>query len=180
MVHPSTPGEGSDGLAADRDYAADRDDAAGRRDLVSDDRDEAADRRDNLADDRDAEDLRTAHVLFENYRQLRQHVLDHFARIEDNAIDPADWLDLTPAGLDKLHALGAERRCVAAGSRSAIVALLDELDADLFQNRSSRPAAGRDRRAAAEDRHHSTQDRADYRARPRPLRGRPEPSRDRA
>ena len=77
MAHPSTPAEGRDVLAADRDDAADR------RDLISDDRDEAADQRDYLTGDRDAEDLRAAHDLADRYQQLRQHILDHFARIEN-------------------------------------------------------------------------------------------------
>jgi hypothetical protein len=155
MAHRRTPEEGRDGLAADRD------DAAERRDLLSEDRDEAADRRDNLAADRDTKDLRTAHDLAYRYQQLRRHVLDHFARIENTAIDPADWPDLTPAALDQLHALVAEHRRSAARSRSAIFTLLNELNAELCQHRTSRLAAGRDRRAAADNRHRSSQDRAD-------------------
>jgi hypothetical protein len=154
MDHQGTLEEGRN------DRADARDESAHRRDLTSDERDKTGDRRDGEAGERDAEDSHRSHDLADRYRQLRRHVLDHFACIENSTIDPADWPDVTPAALDQLQALVAQQRHSAARSQAAILTLLDELDAQSHHTRTSRLAAARDRRAAADDRRHSAQDRA--------------------
>ena len=131
MDHPGSLGEGG------KERADDRDDVADRRDLISDQRDKAGDQRDSDAGDRDAEDSHQAHELTDVYRQLRRQILDHFAHIENSAVDPADWPDLPPAVLDQLDALVAQQRHRAARSRTAILTLLDELDAESHRNRTT-------------------------------------------
>ena len=153
MDHPGTFGEGTNTRADDRDDVADR------RDLISDQRDKAGDQRDHDAGGRDSEDSHRTHELADGYRQLRRQILDHFVRIENSTVDPADWPDLPQGALDQLHALVAQQRHSAARSQAAILTLLDELDAGSHQTRTSRLAAGRDRRAAADDRRHSAEDR---------------------
>jgi hypothetical protein len=155
MAESRTHAEREDALADDRDKAANR------RDMIACRRDEAARRRDDDAADRDVEGTRTTRDSVDRQRRLREHVLDHFTRMENIALDPDAWSDLAPAAFERLRALLSEQRLLAIRERAAIIALLDGLDDELHNNRMGRLTADRDRRAAAEDRCSSGRDRGD-------------------
>jgi hypothetical protein len=152
MDDPLTPTERRDELAADRDEAADR------RDMSAEQRDEAARSRDDDAAGRDVEG---SHDSLDRHRRLRNQILDHFTRLENTALDPDEWSDLNPAAFERLHALIAEQRRLAARDRVAIITVLDELDVELHGSRVSRLADSHDRRAADDDRRSSGRDRDD-------------------
>ncbi len=153
MVHPRTPPERRDDLAADRD------DGAACRDTAADDRDTVAADRDARADGRDARADRDAQRLDDLIVEVRRQILDRFTRIENAVVDPAGWPDLAPAALAELRAHAAEQRRLAAHDRNAVDGLLTRLRADIHHERSGRVAAARDRGAAARDRTTSGQDR---------------------
>lgn len=155
MVELTTPAARRDELADDRDTAADR------RDVTAGQRDEAARRRDDDAEDRDVEGSHHAHDSADRHRRLRTQILDHFTRIENTALNPDEWSDLTPAAFERLQALIFAQQRLATHDRAAIIDLLDGLDNELHGNRMGRLAAGRDRRAAAHDRLSSGRDRDD-------------------
>ena len=141
--------------------AADRDDAADGREAVSDGRDTVADRRDVEAGEREQDARQDFRELDDRLTRIRQEILDRFARMETTTIDPADWPDITPAGLARLRAHAAEQRRLAALDRTAVVRLLDDVRDGLLRTRRDRATAARDRHHSAEDRHHSALDRLD-------------------
>jgi hypothetical protein len=153
MTDLGTQGERRD------DSAADRDDAAQRRDLVADVRDDAADRRDDDATERDQDLHQDLRELDRRVGQIRSLVLDHLSRVEGALVEGADWPDLTPAGLGRLHAHLAEQRHLAGLGRAAVATLFEELHNELGHILDDRLAAADDRHAAARDRRHSGDDR---------------------
>jgi hypothetical protein len=162
MAHFHTPAERRDDLACDRDdLAGDRDAAADIRDTTSQDRDADGRRRDADAAHRDTRAGEQRDDLDDGVGRLRRQILDHFAQIENSAVDPADWPDLTPAALTRLRAHAAEQRRLAAVDRAAATRLLADLHEQISRLRVDRHAAADDRRAAARDRQASAQDRHD-------------------
>jgi hypothetical protein len=141
------------------EFAADRDDASERRDAAADIRDEAAEQRDTRGEDRDKLSCLDSEDLDVLFWQVRGQVRDQFARIENIAIDPADWPDLTPAGLAHLRAHVAERRGLAELSRAVVIGLLDDLRDEIRRNHADRVTAALARSDAARDRDDSAFDR---------------------
>jgi hypothetical protein len=156
--------------SADRrdELAADRDEAAGHRDFAASERDQAADIREAEADTCADDAHRQAAELGERLAGVRQQIVDRLRRVENATVDEAAWPDLTEDGLARLRAYTAEQRRVAALDRAAISRLLDDLCAEVQDDRvdrsqaaRNRVAAARDRRAAGEDRQASARDRDD-------------------
>lgn len=155
MVVRRTPAERRDDLAADRD------DAAETRDVHSDSRDDKAEQRDADAEQRDAVADLDAEDLDLRFAQVRAQILDRFRRDEDVTLDAAEWPELTPAGLARLHAHADEQRRLARADRDAAARLLDDLHERVRQARDGRTEAARDRTDAADDRHRSEDNRHD-------------------
>src|SRR5690349_16026312 len=145
-------------IADDRDIvAADRDDVADGRDHSAGERDIAAQQRDTDANGRDTNSRRF--YLDARFRQICDRILEHFARVENTAFDPADWPALDPDSLAALHAYATEQQRLSRLDHTAITGLLDDLRDDLTRRRDDRHAAAHDRRAAARDRDLAAHDR---------------------
>ncbi len=153
MVHSGSSAERRDASAADRDDAADC------RDLTATNRDEAAEKRDVHAGDRAVQAGRSADDLDAHLAHARQQILDRLSRLENVSVDPADWPDLSSAGLARLRAHASEQRRLAALDRMAIGDVLDDLRREISHSRRDRLAGARDRGAAARDRQSAAGDR---------------------
>lgn len=154
MSHPRTTVDLRDQRAANRDDAADRRDGDARG------RDAAAERRDAEAGERDDE-RQASGDLTARIERISRQVLGRLARIENAAIDPDDWPDLTPAALARLDAHTAEQRRLAGLDRAAVTALLDQLHHELGEIGDDRHAAALQRDASSRDRHSSADNRHD-------------------
>src|SRR5947208_3110821 len=111
----------AESLAGNRhQFGADRDEAADGRDAESRVRDDVADQRDVAANDRDEAARRSAEVFDDGLCRIHRRLVDRFARIEATTVDPADWPDITPAGLAHLRESASEQRRLASIDRVAI------------------------------------------------------------
>jgi hypothetical protein len=155
MIHPGARADGRD------DRATDRDDTADRRDEAARDRDDAAQQRDIDAEKRFATAQVDAEDLADRLQGLSLQILQRLARIEDSALEPADWSDLPPTALARLDALVAEQRALARLDRQALHALLDDLHDAVGELQRDHQAMSRDRRASGGDRHHALGNRGD-------------------
>jgi hypothetical protein len=152
MVHFGASGENRD------DTATDRDDAAEGRDVAATDRDAAATERDDRAGGRDDRAGRDADDLRDRLTRTSRQAFDRFAG-DDVVVDPADWPELTAAGLARLRAFAAEQRLLGALDHAAVRALCDDLRGEIEHGRLERRAAARDREAATADRRAADRDR---------------------
>jgi uncharacterized protein (DUF3084 family) len=153
MVHFGASGERRD------DTATDRDDAAEGRDVAATGRDAAATQRDARAGDRDDRAGRDADDLRDRLTRTSRQDFDRFAGLDDVVVDPADWPELSAAGLARLRTFAAEQRLLGALDHAAVRALCDDLRSEIEHGRLERRAAARDREAAAADRNAADRDR---------------------
>jgi hypothetical protein len=153
MVHFGASGENRD------DTATDRDDVAEGRDVAATDRDAAATERDVRAGDRDDRAAEDADDRRDRLGLICRQAFDRLSGLDDVPVHPADWPELTAAGLARLRAFAAEQRLLGALDHAAVRALCDDLRSEIEHSRLERRAAARDREAAAIDRKAADRDR---------------------